>query len=60
MSNISANIDFGSGANANVAGAIYAANNAGVQLWGSYANATPCSPAFGTTGNNNSMINVGW
>jgi hypothetical protein len=64
MANISANIDFGAGANGNNAGSgggqIYAGNNSGVQLWGAYANYTPCTPAFGTNGNNNSMINVGW
>jgi hypothetical protein len=60
MTNISANIDFGAGANANAAGQIYAANNSGLQLWGSYANYTPCSPAFNTNGNNNAMIGVGW
>jgi hypothetical protein len=64
MTNISASIDFGAGANGNNAGSgggqIYAGNNSGVQLWGSYANYTPCTPAFGTNGNNNSMINVGW
>jgi hypothetical protein len=60
MSNASCNIDFGAGANANAAGQIYAGNNSGVQLWGSYANYTPCTPAFNTIGNNNSMIAAGW
>jgi hypothetical protein len=60
MTNISANIDFGAAANVNVTGQIYAANNSGVQLWGSYANYTPCSPAFNTNGNNNALIGVGW
>ena len=58
--NVSMDCDFGTGANANVAGQIYAGNNAACQLWGNYANYTPCSPAFGTNGNNNSMIASGW
>ena len=60
MTNITCNIDFGAGANANQTAQIYAGNNSGVQLWGDYANYNPCTPAFGTNGNNNSMINVGW
>jgi hypothetical protein len=61
MTNVTANMDFGAGGNANQGGTIYAGNNSGVQLWGNYANYTPgCSPAFGTNGNNNSMINIGW
>jgi hypothetical protein len=58
--NVSANIDFGAGANANTTGAIFAGNNSGCQLWGSYANYTPCSPTFNTVGNNNSLIASGW
>jgi hypothetical protein len=59
MSNISCDIDFGAGVNANVAGAIYTYQNGGVNLWGSSANYTgKCSPAFGTVGNANSMIST--
>jgi hypothetical protein len=58
--NVSMFCDFGAGANANVSGQIFAGNNAACQLWGSYANYTPCSPAFGVNGNNNSMIASGW
>jgi hypothetical protein len=47
--------DFGAGANANATLQINATENTGVRLWYSY-NYTPCSPAFGVVGNNQSLI----
>jgi hypothetical protein len=59
--NVSLDIDFGSGGNANGSGAIFAGNNSGCQVWGASANYLgACSPTFGTNGNNNSMIASGW
>lgn len=57
--NLFINCDFGAGANANGSFPIFAGNNTGVQLWGDATNYTGCSPAFGTVGNNNSMIAFG-
>jgi hypothetical protein len=56
--NLSINCDFGAGANVNGNGTnqISARDNTGVLLWGGSANYTPCTPAFGVVGNNNSMI----
>ena len=53
--NISIVCDFGAGGNANST-QVNAGNNSGVRLRSGSVNYTPCSPAFGVVGNNNSLI----
>jgi hypothetical protein len=56
-SNTTAMFDFGTGANANAAGAVWANANSGVLMSGNAANyGGACSPPLNTVGNGNSLI----
>lgn len=52
-------VDFGTGANANTSGSVYAIDGSHVQVWSDLGLSGHCSPALGTQGNNFSSISLG-